>query len=326
MSPHSEYSKRMNRVLDYIDAHLDAPLDLPTLAEVAHFSPFHFHRVFAAWMDETLGDYLRRRRLEVAAIRLSVNPNETILNIALTVGFGSGEAFARAFKRHFDETQSGWQAGSDARHSKQLADMRHSRNLTLRKLGQTESNLGQAIGKTDQAQGKENGEHTDFAHLTLESTLNVQLKSLPAARIAYMRHIGPYGPAVGQFWMQTFVPWMAAHNLFTYPRYGIGHDDPSITPAEKCRYDACVEVPADFVATGQALVTTLPGGRYALAAFEGTSEDIGPAWMRMFREWIPANGMQPDARPCFEYYAPDAKYDPATGVFACDICVPVRPL
>ena len=55
-SPRAEYTRRMNRVLNYIDRHLDQPLDLRQLAEVANFSPYHFHRVFAAWMGETLGD------------------------------------------------------------------------------------------------------------------------------------------------------------------------------------------------------------------------------------------------------------------------------
>ena len=66
----SEYERRMHKVLEHIDRHLDEPLDLAALAEVAHFSPFHFHRLFAAWMGETLGDYLRRRRVELAAMRL----------------------------------------------------------------------------------------------------------------------------------------------------------------------------------------------------------------------------------------------------------------
>ena len=57
----------MHGVLEHIDRHLDESLELATLAEVAHFSSFHFHRLFSAWMGETLGDYLRRRRLEVAA-------------------------------------------------------------------------------------------------------------------------------------------------------------------------------------------------------------------------------------------------------------------
>lgn len=57
----AEYQARMHRVLAHIDTHLDEPLDLATLAGVAHFSPFHFLRLFSAWMGETLGDYLRSR-------------------------------------------------------------------------------------------------------------------------------------------------------------------------------------------------------------------------------------------------------------------------
>ena len=91
----------MNRVLDHIDRHLDTPLDLAQLADVANFSRFHFHRVFAAWMGETLGDYARRRRLEYGAFLLCCRPADAVLDIALATGFGSGEAFARAFKQHF---------------------------------------------------------------------------------------------------------------------------------------------------------------------------------------------------------------------------------
>jgi AraC family transcriptional regulator len=88
----------MHRVVEYIDRQLDQPLDLDTLAEVAHFSSFHFHRLFSAWMGETLGDYLRRRRVEVAAMRLAAQPRSTVLNIAAFVGdFGSMKRFTRAF-------------------------------------------------------------------------------------------------------------------------------------------------------------------------------------------------------------------------------------
>ncbi len=91
----------MHRVLEHIDRHLDESLDLKALAEVAHFSPYHFHRLFSAWMGETLGDYMRRRRLEVAAMRLAAQPRVPILEIALSVGFGSSEAFARAFRSRY---------------------------------------------------------------------------------------------------------------------------------------------------------------------------------------------------------------------------------
>src|ERR1700716_3006426 len=92
------YGDRMHRVTEYIDQHIDQFLDLDTLAGVAHFSPFHFHRLFSAWMGETLGEYVRRRRLEIAAQRLVSQPAVPVLQVALSVGFASAEAFARAFK------------------------------------------------------------------------------------------------------------------------------------------------------------------------------------------------------------------------------------
>ena len=52
----------MHAVIEYVDRHLDQNLDLATLADVAHFSAFHFHRLFHAVQGESLGDYLRRRR------------------------------------------------------------------------------------------------------------------------------------------------------------------------------------------------------------------------------------------------------------------------
>ena len=52
----AEYERRIHRVVAHIDAHLDQPLDLESLAAVANFSAFHFHRLFRAWTGETLGD------------------------------------------------------------------------------------------------------------------------------------------------------------------------------------------------------------------------------------------------------------------------------
>ena len=103
-----EYEARMHRVLTYIDEHMDKPLNLIILAEVAHFSSFHFHRLFSAWMGETLGDYLRRRRVEVGAMRLITQPRNRVLNIALSVGFSSAEAFSRAFKMRFACSPTAW--------------------------------------------------------------------------------------------------------------------------------------------------------------------------------------------------------------------------
>jgi predicted dienelactone hydrolase len=70
-----DYERRIHRVLEHIDRHLDQRLDLVTLAGIARFSHFHFHRLFAAWTGETMGNYVRRRRVDVAALRLLRRPS-----------------------------------------------------------------------------------------------------------------------------------------------------------------------------------------------------------------------------------------------------------
>lgn len=59
-----EYRSRINRVMDYIDIHLDQPLELKSIAEIANFSPFHFHRIFTFLIGETPIDYIQRLRIE----------------------------------------------------------------------------------------------------------------------------------------------------------------------------------------------------------------------------------------------------------------------
>lgn len=299
----------MNQVLDHIDRHLDQPLDLAAVAAVAHFSPFHFHRVFAAWMGETPGDYLRRRRLEVAALMLAAKRQAPVLGIALEVGFGSGEALARAFKQHFGQSPSAWRRDTPARWAAELQQHRRRPATTQRKL--------------DQAGLADTGDHALLVHKE-EFFMQVSIQHLPATRIAYMRHIGPYGEAVGRFWKETFLPWRSAQGLDSAACYGIGHDDPSVANPAKCRYDACVAVPADFRAAAPVNLADLPGGRYAVARFEGTVADVGRAWTELLRDWLPASGLQIDARPVLEHYPPSARHDPATGVFDCELCIPVR--
>ena len=307
------YAQRMNKVLDHVDTHLDGELDLAALADVAHFSRFHFHRLFMAWMGETLGDYLRRRRLESAAVRLAANPSLSVLEVAVSVGFGSGEAFARAFKLRFGQTPTAWRAASPQRWAADLQSVRW---------GLAHRNPDQALRNPDQSPRAAVAD--DAGIPSTELPMNVTIETLPPARMAYLRHIGPYGDAVSKFWLQTMLPWLLANGLEKAPRYGIGLDDPYVTAPANCRYDAGVDIPEDFVARNPAGIQTLPGGRYAVAEFEGTVDDITAAWTQLMRHWLPASGLQADDRPFYEYYPADARYDPDKGTFQCRLCLAVR--
>lgn len=302
----------MHRVLAAIDRHLDEPLDLATLAGVACFSPFHFHRLFTAWTGETVGEYLRRRRLEVAAMRLATQPRTRVLDVALGVGFGSAEAFTRAFRGRFGTSPSAWRANEVA-----------ARRAQKSKPGQVES-------KRSQASEPRAVDNVSSMQRPQETPMKIRIVDRQDTSIVYLRRIGPYGEQISDFWQNVYYPWALAAGLLDRARYGISYDDPAITAPEKCRYDAGADIGSDagteFVPHGGAERLTLPGGRYAVLDFRGRSDEIVEGWARLLRDWLPESGLQLDGRPFFEHYPTTAGYDPATGIFECELCIPVAPL
>lgn len=294
IDPRQTYVARINRVTDHIDNHLAEPLDLAVLAAVANFSAWHFHRVFQAVTGETLADRVRRRRLEVAAARLQRVPPEPVLAIALDVGFGSAAVFSRAFRSHFGVTPTAWRSGS----FRDWAERRREQ-----------------LGEIHEAARR------------VDPPPRVELKRLPPVRVACLRHVGPYGtPGIARTW-QRFAAWCAQQGLSQPPRpmYGIAHDNADVTPPAQCRYDACIEVDEGFHPAGEIGVQQWRGGLHACTAFHGTPAGIHGAWIGLV-DWLPESGYQADDAPPIEIYGSDFSVDPESGAFACQLCMPVRPL
>ena len=91
-----DYADRIGRVSSYIADHLDDDLDMYKLAEIACFSPGHWHRIYHAMTGETAAQTVRRLRLHRAAGEL-ITSKRHIKAIAARAGYGSVEAFTRAF-------------------------------------------------------------------------------------------------------------------------------------------------------------------------------------------------------------------------------------
>ncbi|PZG20559.1 AraC family transcriptional regulator [Micromonospora craterilacus] len=89
--------ERLNQAMDHIERHLDEPVDAAELARIALTSEYHFRRLFSALAGIPLSEYVRRRRLTVAGAEV-VAGERTLLDVAVRWGYGSAEAFARAFK------------------------------------------------------------------------------------------------------------------------------------------------------------------------------------------------------------------------------------
>jgi len=89
--------ERLNEALERIESQLDREIEVGELARVAVMSEYHFRRMFSALAGMPLSEYIRRRRLTVAGAEV-LSGERTLLEIAVRYGYGSGEAFARAFR------------------------------------------------------------------------------------------------------------------------------------------------------------------------------------------------------------------------------------
>ena len=308
MRHRAEYIARINRVLDHIEAHLDEELPLERLARVAHFSPFHFHRIFGALMGERLQRFIQRLRLERAAVQLLFNPDRSVTEIAFDNGFASSATFARAFRNEFEHSASAW-----------------------RKLGQTNRKMGKMDSKLSKG-GRRLGSYVvDERKSTMTNDLNmkVEVRELAPQRVAYLRHIGPY-----QGDSELFGRLFGKLARWAGPRGLLGpdtkflciyHDNPTITAPDKLRISVCVPIPDDSEVSGEIGSMMVAGGSCAVGRVRIDVDQYADAWSALVGGWLPDSGYQPDDRPGMERYLNNPQQDPEHK-HEVEICLPVRPL
>jgi len=100
------YTQRIEKVIHYIEDHLDGDLSLQQLSRVAAFSPFQFHRKFVSASGMSAAELVRQLRLRRASLLLAFNPHQSVTTIALDCGFTNPQSFSRTFKQHFGQTPS----------------------------------------------------------------------------------------------------------------------------------------------------------------------------------------------------------------------------
>ncbi|MBD8498786.1 AraC family transcriptional regulator [Paenibacillus arenosi] len=97
--------ERFNLALQYIEKHLDAEIDYTEMARIAACSEYHFTRMFSFLAGVTLSEYIRRRRLSLAAFDLTTS-KVRIIDVAVKYGYSSADSFTRAFHSLHGKTPS----------------------------------------------------------------------------------------------------------------------------------------------------------------------------------------------------------------------------
>jgi AraC family transcriptional regulator len=305
-----EYARRLNLALDFIDAHLGDEITLGRLASVACFSPYHFHRLFTALVGEPPAEYVRRLRLEKAAVLLAANPVVTVTGIAQACGFSTSALFCRLFKVRFGMPPTAWRDGG--------AEKRKNRQQVRKK------------GKDPASRpGYDGRERTSAGRKSMTKPPTVKIEDMPPLRVAYVKHMKGYedSAGIGEAF-ETLFAW-AGPRGFMGPEarvLGVSLDDPDVTPKDKCRYYASVAVNDRAEADGRVGLMTLRAGKYAVARFAGGADVFKKAYAFMYGEWLPKSGWQPDNAPAFESYVGEPSGTERKPRFVFDLFVPVKPL
>lgn len=311
-----EYVSRINRVIDYIEAHIEDELTLSRLSRVASFSPFHFHRIFKGIVGEPLFRFIQRVRLEKAANRLITNPKATVTEIAFSCGFSSSSSFARAFRDCFGTSATRWRENS--------------------KMGETERNNGitNSNGRQDEEPSCRYTGNTESQirrnEMDVKEKPKVDVIDVPAMHVAYVRHIGPYkgDAALFEQLFNRLFTWAGPRDLLNFPQtkiLAVYHDNPDVTDESKQRTSVCITVPEGTEVDGEVGTMTIPAGRYAIGHFELAGDEYEAAWNALYGGWLPESGFQPADGPCFEMYLNDPKQHPEHKCVV-DIYMPVKPL
>jgi len=318
----SVYEGRVNAAMDYVDTHLDEVLTVERLAEVAHFSPYHFHRIFRSMTGQTIGAFVARVRIERAANLLAARPNLSVTDIALRTGFASPSSFSRAFREAYDMSPTEWRAGGHQRHERKSIDPAADPDLdvfTARgHFGVTGTRLSVETGRTI----------WDVAAGGLGS-VSVRVEEFKHTEVAYIRYTGRY-QGLSEVFSELYgrlLSWAEPRGFLApgTPLFNVSHDDPSLTDDEHLRLSVCVPVPADTPAEGDIGRMALGAGTVAVGRFELGNDDYPEAWYAMTAGWLPDSGNEPDDRLPFERYVigREAQREDAE---IMDIGIPVRAL
>jgi AraC family transcriptional regulator len=271
------YLQRINAVIAHIRENLNNDLALETLARVAGFSPFHFHRLFKSITGETVNEIVMRLRLERAAALLRATPQLSITDAAFDCGFKSVAVFSRAFKKQYNVNARQWDRQSPLKNSKNGQVIQGFPRYTLEHL-------------------------SDFAE---RDEFEVHLRSLPEQRLAYIRVYDSYSKfsqVVEAY--HRLIAWYSERggNLEKSTLYGMSQDDPDVTPLRLCRFDWCLTVPENWQAEGEVSIQTFPACQVATICCVSDVMQEYNALQYLFRYWLPRSRYQPANLPGMEIY------------------------
>ncbi len=284
----NNYQQSIDKVITYIDAHLNETPELDKLAKIANLSKFHFHRIMKAFLNETLGSYINRIRFETA-VKLLRYSSQPINEIAYRVGYHTPSAFTKGFKKMFGVSPT---------------YIRKNKNLILERTTKNFEN--------------------DFMPTTGKFQLVETVKRIRDIPVIYQQSKGKIGDSTTKANWDTLFATAQKHQMINRESnfYGINWDDPEITPNEKVRYDACISIPNNTILKSEFSSKTIFGGKYLCFLYKGDYQNLNLVYNHIFRDWIIKMDYNLREEPIFEQYINNKELTPTEDLLT-EIFIPI---
>lgn len=251
----------VEKALWYIESHFEGELSMNDIARVAGVSRFHLSRLFPLTVGQSVMRYARARRLSVAARELAAGAPD-ILAVALVAGYGSHEAFSRAFREHFGVTPESVRASG-------LVQLKLTEPLRMR----TQS--------------------ADLSAPRFEDSRTLLIAGLGA------RYAQGGDSAIPSQW-QRLVQYLGAIPAeVPGVTYGVGAN---FDEDNSFDYITGVEVTSFANLLDGFTAIRLPARRYAVFTHRGHVSGIPNTMGGIWRDWLPASGHKFADAPFFERY------------------------
>ena len=304
----------VGRAIWFIETHFDAVIDLDEIAAAAGVSRFHMSRVFGLATGRSVQSYVRVRRLSEAARALAQGAPD-ILAVALDAGYGSHEAFTRAFREQFGLTPEALRAQRtlDGVELVQPIPMVPSSRapftmtpLPMEPLTMDSHTLDSC--KADDAlliALEEPRFETRGMFLVAglgERYDDESTAGIPAQWQRFAPHIGHIPGQIGEV---------------TYGVLCNGDDQGRVEYVTGVEVRDFAHVPRDWSRV------RIPEQTYVVFPHREHIAQIRRTWFTILNRWFPESGRQPIGGPEFERYGPE--FDPATGLGGLEIWIPIRP-
>ncbi len=269
--------KQLEKALDFIENHLDEPLSVEKIAAVAHYSSYHFQRLFKAYTGESLLEFYNRKRIEKVAALLLRDTKETMATLAFQYGFSDNAALTKAFKKRYLVSPTEFRKQRSSRYDK----IKDSTN------GQIFQGFESYIWRIENLKN----------WIKMNAVITVQeMDSFP---MIYHNHIGVKN--LDAAFMKVIA--VALENGLTNPDkievIRMYHDSFKITAPDKVRMEIGVVVDREAQTEPGIFFKNLSPGKCITANFEIDLSDLEKAWSSLYI-WMNENGYRPAEQLPFE--------------------------